>query len=343
MSRLLVLHGAIRNVGDFLIRRRALRLVGSVIDVDIEDRFRGEIIGGKDMDQFSGAILAGGPAIAVDTVPRVHPNLTGLNEHGVPTWMLAVGWAGGENWADARLDAPTARALETMAAATGAISVRDDITKGVIERSASVPVQMTGCVAWYDLPSIGQPLEAPDRVERVVVTAPASGRLQRQALRVARHVKRRFPSAEVVLSYHRGLSPAMGNGLKRSATYAAGAMAARVSGIGILDAAGDTDRIESYKRADLHIGYRVHAHLDFLSRRSPSLLLAEDARGKGQNLALGDPYAIDAWADDEAKILDSIDAWIDSGFASAGDAVAVIDATWPRMRDFLDGINERLT
>jgi len=42
-----------------------------------------------------------------------------------------------------------------------------------------------------------------------------------------------------------------------------------------------------YEDFDLHIGYRVHAHLYFLSRRIPSILLSEDVRGSGQAKSLG--------------------------------------------------------
>src|SRR5699024_8576119 len=45
---------------------------------------------------------------------------------------------------------------------------------------------------------------------------------------------------------------------------------------------------------DLHIGYRVHAHIYFLSKRLPSILLHEDGRGNGVSEALNSP-GIDAY------------------------------------------------
>lgn len=43
----------------------------------------------------------------------------------------------------------------------------------------------------------------------------------------------------------------------------------------------------NYDECDLHIGYRVHAHIYNLSRRKRSILIEEDVRGAGVNHALG--------------------------------------------------------
>jgi hypothetical protein len=45
--------------------------------------------------------------------------------------------------------------------------------------------------------------------------------------------------------------------------------------------------IELYDEADLHVGFRVHAHLYMNSISKPSVLLNEDGRGKAVGLVLG--------------------------------------------------------
>ena len=45
--------------------------------------------------------------------------------------------------------------------------------------------------------------------------------------------------------------------------------------------------IEHYSGADLHVGYRVHAHILMSSLSKPSLLLAEDGRGKALKDVIG--------------------------------------------------------
>ena len=60
------------------------------------------------------------------------------------------------------------------------------------------------------------------------------------------------------------------------------------------DVGGDLSGIIKYKSIDLHVGYRVHAHIDCLSRRRTSFLIHEDGRGAGVDDALGVP-GIDGW------------------------------------------------
>jgi hypothetical protein len=89
---------------------------------------------------------------------------------------------------------------------------------------------------------------------------------------------------------------------------------ARLQGFQTINAAGSTRKLNLYDQCDLHVGYRVHAHLDFLSRRKASLLLQEDARGVGQSLTLGtdDVNARDADALDQVG--ERLDAYLRSNF-----------------------------
>ena len=50
-----------------------------------------------------------------------------------------------------------------------------------------------------------------------------------------------------------------------------------------------------YDEAEIHVGYRLHAHLYFLSHRKPSFLLEEDGRGRGASEALG-LRGVPAWS-----------------------------------------------
>jgi polysaccharide pyruvyl transferase WcaK-like protein len=63
--------------------------------------------------------------------------------------------------------------------------------------------------------------------------------------------------------------------------------AARVLGYRVINAAYDLSKIDFYRECDLHVGYRVHAQIDFLSYRHPSVLLNEDGRGEGLSQSLG--------------------------------------------------------
>src|SRR4029453_7482424 len=101
-------------------------------------------------------------------------------------------------------------------------------------------------------------------------------------------------SAERFCLFHRGLRADQFTSKKESAATLSLAAAATALGFKVIDAAFDLSRIAFYKNADLHVGYRVHAHLAFVSYRRPSLLIAEDGRGLGQAETLGDEYRIRA-------------------------------------------------
>src|SRR5690606_9959084 len=62
---------------------------------------------------------------------------------------------------------------------------------------------------------------------------------------------------------------------------------AKTFGYEVKQMAGNLENLEYYQTCDLHVGYECHAHLNFFSRRIPSVLIAEDARGVGFNYTLG--------------------------------------------------------
>ncbi|MCK4709824.1 MAG: hypothetical protein KAU21_14490, partial [Gammaproteobacteria bacterium] len=90
-----------------------------------------------------------------------------------------------------------------------------------------------------------------------------------------------FPNAEIICSFHRGILPDKHTGLKRSIAYLRMTYDAKKLGFKVVDTSFSLKKIGFYKDTDLHVGYRVHAHLDFISRRKPSVLINEDGRGLG--------------------------------------------------------------
>ena len=55
----------------------------------------------------------------------------------------------------------------------------------------------------------------------------------------------------------------------------------------VIESVGSTAMLRRYEDIDLHIGYECHAHIAFLRRRQPSVLIHEDARGVGYTYSLG--------------------------------------------------------
>ena len=141
---------------------------------------------------------------------------------------------------------------------------------------------MTGCPVWYDLPSIGKEVKKGE-IKNIVFTTPASIRHIWQNTKLLKMTRKTFPDARIVMTFHRGIWPDKHTSLKSGTGYLIMCFLAKllVRKVEIRDVAYDLDRIDFYKDFDYHLGYRVHAHLYFLSKRLPSLLINEDGRGVG--------------------------------------------------------------
>jgi hypothetical protein len=152
-------------------------------------------------------------------------------------------------------------------------------------------------------------------------------------IRLLHLLARRHPDAERWCSFHRGIRRDALTSGKAALASRVIATFARARGYRVLDAAYDLGALAAYDDADLHVGYRVHAHLDFLSRRRPSLLVSEDGRGRGQNLTFGAADLVAGARNLVAQVDRLLAGEVDSGYPATAAAVAEIERTWPTMRD----------
>ncbi len=371
-----LLSGAKRNVGDFLITERAVALLRR-LRPDRELRVvpaweplepRSEVV--RDAKAI---LIAGGPGFQPAMVPEVYPLAERLDDLPCGVTPLGVGWKGraGDAYA-VRTYAFSERsraALRWMAERTPALGCRDELTQEVLRRHGIENTALVGCPAWYDLSSLGKDLEPPKTVERVVFTPAQLHALRDQSVEVARRIAEIFPRAQKICSFHRGLDEA-GPWMPRADAENNRALAAEVDALGfdVVDVSGDTSKILFYDECTLHVGYRVHAHLYFASKRKPSLLVEEDGRGAGASQALGvrgvpafrrarlgrqllrrlpgrlagresaalGPYRVDAGAPAALDRLLRED--LDTGFARFARLGSTIDRHFARMQDFLRGL-----
>ena len=99
-----------------------------------------------------------------------------------------------------------------------------------------------------------------------------------------------FKDSNIIVSFHRGIGEvdeftpeADAINTEKLANHAL------KLGFEVADVSYDADKLNFYNDCDLHIGYRVHAHIYFLSKRLPSILIHEDGRGNGVTEALNSP------------------------------------------------------
>lgn len=330
---IVLVHGAKKNVGDFLIRSRGQRLVAELAPAhQIRLHPRWEAIPDASCDDT--VLLCGGPGLREDFYPRIFRLRDDLDELRDPVG-LALGWNGRPGLTpDSFTFSAASRAALARLSRRVPISVRDELSVQVLDR-ADVPAVMTGCVSWYVPELIGAPLHRPEAVSDVVVTTPADPQLLGSVLDVVDAVRRALPNARITCAFHRDLVADEHTARRIALRNKWLALRLRRAGVEVRDVSSDVERIAFYRNADLHVGFRVHAHLAFLGWRRPSVLVAEDFRGRGQQAVLDDVYVLDARRPHWIRALrGAVDAEID-GFPSSRRAVDRIERHWPIMERFL--------
>jgi hypothetical protein len=272
--RYLLLHRAILNAGDSLIFERARRLIADVhptAELAMAEAWRPleAQVSRAQLATYSAVVICGGPGYGpgmagrypigrFDDLPPVA--LLALGSYVVPgtAGQLARPWLGDDD----------RRFLEGVLRRTPWLGARDPLSADLLRSSGVDRVLMTGDPAWYDLGQIDEPLRHRFPPARIAVTPPTNPVFFRQAARLFEAVERSNRGASIMVVHHRGV-------LRPFADLA------RRRGWQQLDITGGATGFEAYDRVDLHVGYRVHAHLYSTSVGTPSYLVAEDSRGLG--------------------------------------------------------------
>ena len=93
--KIAVLHGAIINAGDFLIKNRAIALLKYFYpDSEIVEYYRNQSLEEKipEINTCDILIFAGGPGYCNGFYPRMAPITDDLNKIKIPVMLLGMGW-----------------------------------------------------------------------------------------------------------------------------------------------------------------------------------------------------------------------------------------------------------
>jgi len=373
---IVLLSGAKKNIGDFLISDRAERILRHVTGQDVVRLPNWEPLDGhlEVLAKASGLVVAGGPGYRPDLYGGVYPltrepaALAGL---GMPVTFFGLGWKGdpGDDFdlATYRFGERTL-GLVTALGENGRYSARDQLSYEVLVRNGVPGPVMSGCPVWYDLDSLGVPFEPPTALRTIVFTPPEQRVFHAQSRRLLQELVRAYPESRVIVAFHRGIEADEHTSATDAEALVEYAAFARSLGCDVRDVSYDLGRIAFYRDADAHVGYRLHAHLCFLSYRKPSIVLEEDGRARGAAEALGTPsvrawrltragklprtlrsrtvsravkrlgWSVKAARDDVSE--DALAALEDqraAGFPAFRAAAQRIDATWPVMERFTRG------
>ena len=296
-------HGCM-NVGDKLIEKRTKELVSAEKGVsDFLTFFRGEPLD-PHLDAINATravLMPGFPVRDTPMYPGTYRLTDDLEQIRVPLIPIGANWnvypGDQASRRRVRYSGPTVEFLKRVAAGVEDVSCREYYACDVLEKHGICNTRMTGDPAWFDLSSIGKPMHRPNEVRRLVFSPPLSPYYLSQAQDVMRTLTDLFPDAKLYCAFH--LLDA-GSATRSSKHVSSAAMSADVAaknrdirtlagelGFDVIQLAGDAENLDFYAGCDLHVGYECHAHLNFFSRRIPSVLIAEDARGVGFNYTLG--------------------------------------------------------
>ena len=297
----ILLGGARNNCGDYLIVARAQALFKHYLPgatVTVLDRTRPfDEAGFTQMTSADLVVLAGGPLIRGNCAESL--NLAEIALSGRLQRMRAhfVIMGGGgklpEPFTPGRIKLTEAtRILFDKIEASPFYSGTRDFESLILLRNAGYGnFRFTGCPALYSLDDCECTTVpfALGKVRTVVFSCGAPGGMCPDAIEqhmaVLGNLRQLMPKSKVVAAFHHSTDPG-----EYAATYGgacpSGWMSLRrqIEGVGIEcdDISGGLERmLELYSAADLHVGYRVHAHVLMTSWRKPSVLIAEDGRGSG--------------------------------------------------------------
>lgn len=276
----LLLHRAIRNAGDFLIFERARRLIATfrpdaeLLVARAWEPLAGQLAPGA-IGSSRAIVVCGGPGYANGMAGRYPLGTAGDDP---PLVLLALGSnvlpGTDTQLAATTFDAETRAFLAGVTARFPFLGARDSLTAGLLEANGSTGVLMTGDPAWYDLDRIDAPLVVPDAIRSLALTPPANPAYFRQAIELFEAVVADHRPERVTVVHHRGVQLPFAR------------LAAR-HGWASTDITGGLAGFATFDEHDVHVGYRVHAHLYATSRARVSYLVAEDSRGTGVHRSLG--------------------------------------------------------
>jgi len=360
-----VLSGAKNNSGDYYIGHRARQLFRALRP----DREIVEYPAWLPLDSEKLAIinrsqallLVGGPALRPDIWPGVYPLTPDLSNIKVPIVTLGVGYKGATgDWNETRHSGFTPASLTLLSRinknATPS-SVRDFHTLNVLQSQGFHNFVMTGCPGLYSFPHLGsQLLHAPKPILGISpgTTFASNASAKSQLIKVVRTLAEKYGTENCRIAFHHTIDTqkyikAYGN---LSAFLSAQQELAKLftsAGLEVVDVSGESEAMLAfYQSVDIHVGYRVHAHLLMCSISKPSILIAEDGRGGASRGVLGG-LVFDAWLNNHQEPLQACPEVAEEicrhleyetvhGFPRLSNPRRTIDALFPTMANFFQGL-----
>jgi hypothetical protein len=303
-NQYVILTGSKNNAGDFLIKYRAkqlfkeLRADREIIDFNGWEAFDEEKL--RTVNESKALLLVGGPALVKGMRERIYKMTPDLDDIKVPIISMGIGWKSQSgNWTDTYnypLNREDLKLMDRVNNSGYLSSVRDYHTLNSLRFKSFDNFIMTGCPAYYDLKYIGKEFETPT-INRVAfslgvsfIESPSMEKLMKENILKTREM---FLNKEFEVVFHHALDKEKyfsthGSTTLHNKRHHEFAQWLESNGIKYVDISGSAENLMNYySTVDLHIGYRVHAHIFMNSVSRFSILLSEDGRAKAVKDVIG--------------------------------------------------------
>lgn len=292
-----VLSGSVKNAGDFLIVKRTIQLLKAVYpNCEIQTYIRTNNLSEylQEINKSDALIFAGGPVFSPDIYPIGIPLIDDLKKITTRFFTIGLGWYAKNNldstvYDNYKFSSDTNTLVERMHK-DAYISCRDWYTFRLLKNQGFNHLRMTGCPAWYsieDVNNVNLRSNINYLFKNICISDPAYSINTERSFNLALYVREKFPSSEINFIFHRGIYSDKYTTEQRAQKNKALIKQLKTLNINIYDISYSAEGFNIYDNCDLHIGFRVHAHIYNLSKRNISILLEEDGRGCGANEALG--------------------------------------------------------
>lgn len=312
--KIVFLTGAYKNAGDFLIEKRAIELLRYVYpNIEIIKILRINIKENIDLINSSDVVVLGGGPIYMENMDKFLPVEFCCDYIQPPIMILGGGWWGinGCNSAayDYKFTNTTVSFLRKVDIYGLGLGCRDLYSYKTLKKQGFRNVYMTGCPAWYDLKYVHNTelSKRKKKIKKIIISDPAQRRNFESAFKIVEYVYNKFPNSSITFMFHRGIgkdqytSERQGEALESLCEK----LKSSIIPMNVIDISYGAAGFDIYNDCDLHIGFRVHAHIYNLSRRNRTILIEEDGRGAGVNQALGLP-SITSYNDKYSGILERL-------------------------------------
>jgi hypothetical protein len=300
------LTGGKNNAGDFLIKYRAFKLFRDLRpDREIIDYNEWEPIDDERLaiiNRAEALILLGGPGLVKNMYPngayRLRENLDDIK---VPILMMGIGWkslrGGWEDTYHYPLSKTTLSLLDKIESSGYVSSVRDYHTLNVLHQRGYKNFHMTGCPAYYDEDffTSAYTKEIPRKVAfSLGVSFVYSPSMEQQMKEMILATKNYYEQSQFEVVFHHSIDK---NTLEKAyhadvskhySKHKEFVTWLEKEQIGYVDISGSAENlIHYYSGVNVHVGYRVHAHIFMNSISKYSILISEDGRGKATRGVIG--------------------------------------------------------